>query len=33
VAQRAFIDQKIEEGYSESQARGLWLNRYGRFYD
>lgn len=33
VAQRAFVDQKIEEGYSESQARGLWLNRYGRFYD
>ena len=33
LAQKSFIEQKKREGYSESQARGMWLNRYTRFYD
>lgn len=31
-AQNAFIEKRKSEGYTESQARGLFLNRYGRFF-
>jgi hypothetical protein len=31
--QRAWIGQKVKEGYSKGQARGMWLNRIGRFFE
>ena len=32
-AQRVFIKNKVQQGYTEGQARGIFFNRYGRFYD
>lgn len=32
LGQRAWISQKVKEGYSNEQAREMWLNRIGRFY-
>lgn len=32
-AQREFIKNKVQQGYTEGQARGIFFNRYGRFYD
>ena len=33
LAQEKWIVQKMQEGYSRGKARGLWLNKFGRFYD
>lgn len=33
LGQRVFIEEKMKEGYSEGQSRGMWFNRYGKFYD
>ena len=33
LAERSYIKKKIDEGYTEGQARGLFLNRYGRHFD
>lgn len=33
IAQEAYIRRKEGEGYSEGQARGIWFNRYARYYD
>lgn len=33
LAERSYIAKKMDEGYTEGQARGLFLNRYGRHFD
>lgn len=33
LAERSYIQKKITEGYSEGQARGIFLNRYGKHFD
>lgn len=33
LGQRIFIEEKMKEGYSEGQSRGMWFNRYGKFYE
>lgn len=33
IGQEKWIVKKMQEGYSRGQARGLWLNKFGRFYD
>lgn len=33
LAERSYIKKKISEGYTEGQARGMFLNRYGKHFD
>lgn len=33
IAERSYIKKKISEGYTEGQARGMFLNRYGKHFD
>jgi len=33
LAQRKWIEQKKKEGYTNGQARGMWLNKFGKFFD
>ena len=33
LAQERWIVHKMQEGYSRGKARGLWLSKFGRFYD
>lgn len=33
LAERSFISGKVAEGYTEGQARGIFLNRYGKHFD
>ena len=33
LGQEKWIVQKIHEGYTRGQARGMWFNKVGRFYD
>ena len=33
LAQEKWIKKKMDEGYTRGQARGMWLNKIGRFYD
>lgn len=33
LAQERWITQKMQEGYSRGKARGMWLNKFGRFFD
>lgn len=33
LAQERWITQKMQEGYPKGKARGMWLNRFGKFFD
>lgn len=33
TAQKKWIEKKKKEGYTNGQARGMWLNKFGKFFD
>ena len=33
LGQKKWIAKKMKEGYSNGQARGMWINKIGRFFD